>query len=111
MIILSFDIAYLRIKRIIGSEEECFLCALEYEIENKHIDTYLSELVMDASARQKVIESRGFCNHHSYKMLIAASKPATSDGHGIALLAESVTDRLLKDLKQKKATSKERRAI
>ena len=95
---MSVDITYLRIKRVIESGEECFLCALEDEIENKFIDTYLSELVMDASSREKIIESRGFCNHHFYKTLIAANKPKSSDGHGMALIMQSVTEQLIQDL-------------
>jgi hypothetical protein len=99
---VSVDIAYLRIKRVIGSNRECFLCALEDEIESTYINTYLSELVMDASSRQKIIESRGFCNHHFYKMLIAANKPGSSDGHGIALINESIIDKLIEDLHKRK---------
>jgi hypothetical protein len=95
---MSVDIAYLRIKRVIGSDEECFLCALEDEVERKYMDTYLSELVMDASSREEIIKSRGFCNHHFYKMLIAASKPGSSDGHGIALVNESIVEKLVRDL-------------
>ncbi|MGC8895382.1 MAG: DUF6062 family protein [Candidatus Bathyarchaeia archaeon] len=92
------DIAYLRIKRAIECKEECFLCVLEDEIERKFVDTYLSELVMDASARNKIIESRGFCNNHFYKMLIAANKHRSPDGHGIALIANSVVEQLLLDV-------------
>jgi hypothetical protein len=99
---MGVDIAYLRIKRVIGSDEECFLCALEGETERKYIDTYLSELVMDASSREKIIESRGFCNHHFYKMLIAANKPGSSDGHGIALVNESIVEKLVQDLHKQK---------
>jgi hypothetical protein len=76
---------------------------LEDEIERKYMDTYLSELVMDASSREKVIESRGFCNHHFYKMLIAASKPGSPDGHGIALVNESIVDKLIQDLHKQKS--------
>jgi hypothetical protein len=95
---MTVDITYIRLKRAIESNKECFLCTLEDEIERKYIDTYLSELVMDASSRQKIIESRGFCNHHSYKMLIATSKPSSSDGHGMALVMKSVTEKLIQDL-------------
>ncbi|MEM3577155.1 MAG: DUF6062 family protein [Candidatus Bathyarchaeia archaeon] len=95
---MSLDVAYLRIKRAIECEEECFLCVLEEEIENKFMDTYLSELVMDASSRRKIIESRGFCNYHFYKMLIAANKPGSPDGHGIALTMHSVVEQLLLDI-------------
>ena len=97
---MNLDIAYFRIKRAIECEEECFLCVLEDEIERKFVDTYLSELVMDASARNKIIESRGFCNYHFYKMLIAANKPGSSDGHGIALIANSVVEQLLLDMRK-----------
>jgi len=100
---MGVDIAYLRIKRVIGNGEECFLCSLEDEIENKYADTYLSELVMDASSRDKIIESKGFCNHHLYKMLIAANKPGSPDGHGIALVNESVVDKLVQDLHKQKS--------
>jgi hypothetical protein len=100
---MGVDIAYLRIKRVIGNGEECFLCSLENEIEKKYMDTYLSELVMDASSREKIVESRGFCNHHFYKMLIAANKPGSPDGHGIALVNQSVVDELLQDLNKQKS--------
>jgi hypothetical protein len=100
---MGVDIAVLRIKRVIGSDEECFLCLLEDEIESKYMDTYLSELVMNASSREKIIESRGFCNHHFYKMLIAASKPGSSDGHGIALVNESIVEKLVQDLHKQKS--------
>ena len=100
---MSDDITYLHIKRAMESNRECFLCMLEDEIERKYIDTYLYELVMDASSREKIIESRGFCNHHSYKMLIAASKPESPDGHGIALVMKSVIEKLIHDLHQLKS--------
>jgi len=100
---MSMDIAYVRIKRVIGNGEECFLCALENEIERKYMDTYLSELVMDASSREKIVESRGFCNHHSYKMLIAANKPGSPDGHGIALVNQSVVDELIQGIRKQKS--------
>ncbi|MEM2108351.1 MAG: DUF6062 family protein [Candidatus Bathyarchaeia archaeon] len=100
---MSFDVAYLSIKRAIESSEECFLCKLEEEIENKYVNDYLSELVMDSAARQKIIENRGFCNYHFYKMLTAASKPASPDGHGIALINKSIIDTLIQDFHKRKA--------
>jgi hypothetical protein len=104
---MSADITYLRIKKAIQSGEECFLCALEDEIENKFIDTYLSELVMDASSREKIIKSRGLCNHHFYKMLIATGKPKSPDGHGIALIMQSVTEQLIQDLHRQRNHGKD----
>jgi hypothetical protein len=95
---MSKDVTYLHIRRAIEKKTECFLCALEDEIERRYIDSYLSELVMENSMRQRVVESRGFCNSHSYKMLIAASKPESPDGHGMALTMENVLEQLIQDL-------------
>jgi len=95
---MSTTITYLRIKRAIEKSNECFICDLETEIERKYLDNYLSELVMDNKARQRIIANRGFCNQHSYKLLIEASKPTSSDGHGIALIMQSVTEQLIKDI-------------
>ena len=100
---MGVDIAYFHIKRVIGSDEECFLCTLEDEVERKFMDTYLSELVMDASSREKIIESRGFCNHHFYKILSTASKPGGSDGLGIALVNGSIVEKLVQDLHKQKS--------
>jgi len=99
---MSQDIVYLKIKRAAESERECCLCLLEDEIERRYIDAYLHELVMYSSSRQKIIESRGFCNHHYYKMLIAATRPESPDGHGIALINGSVIDALIQDLQKQK---------
>jgi len=100
---MSVDVTYFRIERIIKSGAECFLCALEDEVERKYLDAYLSELVMNGEAREKIVESRGFCNHHFYRMLIAASKPESPDGHGIALISQNIIEKLIQDLhKQKK---------
>jgi hypothetical protein len=57
---------------------------------------------MDSKAREKIIESRGFCNNHSYKILIEANKPTTDDGHGIALIMQSVTKQLIHDIAEQK---------
>jgi hypothetical protein len=101
---MSVDVVYLHIKRAIERKKECFLCTLEDEIEKRYMDTYLSELVMDAPSRENIVESRGFCNYHSYKILVAASKPESSDGHGIALVMGSIIERLIQDLqKQRKS--------
>jgi len=100
---MGVDILYIRIKRAIESNRECFLCTLEDETEREYMDTYLSELIMVASSRQKIVQSRGFCNYHSYKMLIASSKPESSDSHGMALIMKSVTEGLVEDLRKKES--------
>ncbi|MEM3441994.1 MAG: DUF6062 family protein, partial [Candidatus Bathyarchaeia archaeon] len=76
---------------------------MEEEIEDKYVNDYLSELVMDSTARQKIIENRGFCNYHFYKMLTATNKPTSPDGHGIALINKSIIDTLIQDFHKRKA--------
>ncbi|MBS7615618.1 hypothetical protein KEJ45_00240 [Candidatus Bathyarchaeota archaeon] len=97
---MGTDTAYFRIERLIKSGAECFICALEDEIERKYFDVYLSELVMDSRAREKIVESRGFCNHHFYKMLTIAAKPESADGHGVALIAKGIIEELIQDLQR-----------
>jgi hypothetical protein len=92
---------------MIGSGAECFLCALEDEIERKYIDAYLSELVMDAKARERLVEGGGFCNHHFYRMLAIATRPESSDGHGIALIAQSIIEKTVQDLQKRRKHDKE----
>jgi hypothetical protein len=104
---MSADVTYFRIERMVRSDAECFLCALEDEIERKYIDAYLSELVMDAKAREKLVEGGGFCNHHFYKMLAVATRPDSSDGHGIALISQSVIEKIIQDLQKQRKRGKE----
>jgi hypothetical protein len=98
---MSHDITYLHIKRAVKKNTECFLCTLEDEIERKYVDTYLSELVMDAPSRDKIIESRGLCNNHFYKMFIAASRPERFDFQGMALIMKSVAEQLIQDMHER----------
>ena len=104
---MSVDVTYFRIERMIRSGAECFLCALEDEIERKYIDAYLSELVMDAKARERLVEGGGFCNHHFYRMLAIATRPESSDGHGIALIAQSIIEKTIQDLQKQRKQRKE----
>ena len=99
-------IVYIRISEALESMDKCFLCQLEERLEQRYVDTYLGELVMDPKAREKIVESRGFCNYHSYRMLASASNPSSEDGHGLALILKSVTEQLLNDVtRQKKRKS------
>jgi hypothetical protein len=104
---MTVDVVSLHVKRAMESAEGCFLCALEDELERKYMDTYISELVMDASSRQRIVESRGFCNSHYFKMLIEASKPESSDGHGMALVMRSVIEQLIQDVHRQSEEIKE----
>jgi hypothetical protein len=92
------------IREALQKAENCFLCYLEDRFEQRYIDNYLSELVMDSGERGKIIESRGFCNYHFYKMFASSTNPGSSDGQGMALILESVTEQLLDDVKSEQQT-------
>jgi len=96
------DVALNYIHEALRDSKRCLFCYLESKFESRFIDSYLGEHVMDAKTRQKVIESRGFCNYHSYKMFTSANKPCSNDGLGMALTLKSVAEQLLKDIKSHK---------
>lgn len=89
----------IRLSKALEKEANCFLCHLEGKLEQRFIETYLSELVMDSKAREKIIESRGFCNYHSYKMLVSAITPASEDSLGMALILKDISEQLIEDVK------------
>lgn len=91
-------IGWVYIREALEKAEACFLCHLENRFEQRYVDNYLDELVMDAGAREKIIESRGFCNNHFYKMFTSSTSPASSDGLGMALILKSVTEQLFEDV-------------
>jgi hypothetical protein len=91
-------ISWVYIREALEKAETCFLCHLENRFEQRYVENYLDELVMDAGAREKIIESRGFCNTHFYKMLASSTNPASSDGLGMALILKSVTEQLFEDV-------------
>jgi hypothetical protein len=91
-------IGWVYIREALEKAEACFLCHLENRFEQRYVDNYLGELVMDAGAREKIIESRGFCNYHFYKMFASSTSPASSDGLGMALILKSVTEQLFEDV-------------
>jgi hypothetical protein len=62
---------------------------------------------MDAKAREKLVEGGGFCNHHFYRMLAIATRPESSDGHGIALIAQSIIEKIVQDLQKQRKRGKE----
>jgi len=95
-------IMHVRISQALEKGENCFLCHLEGRLEQRFIETYLSELVMDPKAREEIVESRGFCNYHSYKILVSATNPTSEDCLGMALILKSVTEQLLEDVKDHK---------
>ena len=77
---------------------ECFLCILERDLEQGYAEHYLYELVMDSPSRDKIVASRGFCNHHFYTMLREAGKPDGTDGQGMALIMKDLNEALIEDI-------------
>ena len=103
---MTSGISRVYIREALQKAENCFLCYLENRFEERYLDNYLTYLVMDAGERERIIESRGFCNYHFYKMFAFSTNPSGSDGHGMALILESVTEQLLDDVKsQQRAKS------
>ena len=99
---LKSGIGRIYIREALQKAENCFLCYLENKFEERYLDNYLTYLVMDAGERRRIIESRGFCNYHFYKMLAFSTKPDSGDGHGMALILESVTEQVLDDIKSQR---------
>ena len=90
------------IREALQKAENCFLCYLENKFEERYLDNYLTYLVMDAGERERIIESRGFCNYHFYKMFAFSTNPDSSNGQGMALILESVTEQVLDDIKSQR---------
>ncbi|MEM2118547.1 MAG: DUF6062 family protein [Candidatus Bathyarchaeia archaeon] len=95
-------IMQVHISQALEKEKHCFLCHLEGTLEQRYVEVYLSELVMDPKAREKIVASRGFCNYHFYKMFVSATNPASEDCLGMALILKSVTGQLLEDVKDQR---------
>ncbi|MEM2904212.1 MAG: DUF6062 family protein [Candidatus Bathyarchaeia archaeon] len=90
---------YFPLREALEKGTECLLCVIEEGLEHRYMKYYLSELVMDPPSRDKVVESRGFCNYHLHQMLAESTRPEISAGTGIALVMESIVEALIKDLK------------
>jgi len=73
--------------------KECPLCHLIERVENRFLEAFFSEWIMDRWSRDKIISSRGFCRYHSYRILRFAE--AHSERLGLGLVLENlVNDRL-----------------
>jgi hypothetical protein len=99
---MAYNVIYFRLKEAIEKNSaECFLCSLESQAEQRYLNNYLQELVMDSKARETIIHSRGFCNNHSYQLLNTALKPASSDGHAVALIMRSIIESVIDEFPKK----------
>jgi len=73
--------------------KECPLCHLIERDENRFLQAFFSEWIMDSWSRDKIISSRGFCRYHSHQMLRFAE--AHSEKLGLALVLQNIVhDRL-----------------
>jgi hypothetical protein len=67
------------------TEKECPLCHLVERDENRFLQAFFSEWIMDRWSRDKIISSRGFCRYHSYQILRFAEAHAERLGLGLVL--------------------------
>ena len=65
--------------------KECPLCHLIERDENRFLQAFFSEWIMDPWSRDKIISSRGFCGYHSHQMLRFAEAHAEKLGLGLVL--------------------------
>ena len=73
--------------------KECPLCHLIERDENRFLQAFFSEWIMDPWCRDEIISSRGFCRYHSYQVLSFAEAHAEKLGLGL-VLRSLVNDRL-----------------
>jgi hypothetical protein len=94
------DLVSYEIRDVLKRSGECFLCTLEGELEQKYVEHYLYEQVMDPVSREAIVASRGFCNYHAYLMFSETAKPKTTDGLNLTLLMQSVNQAFMKDIEK-----------
>lgn len=75
----------------------CPLCYL-WEKDEKRLMTHFlqNEAVMDPVFRDKVTDSKGFCNHHMHLLFEAAYGGRGGDALGYALYMQSIVESLLR---------------
>ena len=93
---------HFEIRDALKTADECFLCVLERNLDEKYAEHYLYEQVMDPESRAAIVASRGFCNYHFYALLREARKPDGTDGQGLALIMESITQALISDIEEQR---------
>jgi hypothetical protein len=65
--------------------KECPLCHLIERDENRFLQAFFSEWIMDSWSRDKIISSRGFCRYHSHQILGFAEAHGERLGLGLVL--------------------------
>lgn len=81
----------------IGKGEVCLLCYLWEKNEKRLMFHFLqNEAVMDPVFRDKVTDSKGFCNHHMHLLYETAYGGRGGDTLGYALYMQSVVERFLR---------------
>jgi hypothetical protein len=76
--------------------DDCPICRLIDELEQRSIKNILYELSLDPSIRQKFIESLGLCPYHAWLLLDIAKK--VGDKLGVAVIYESVLKEYIQNL-------------
>ncbi len=76
--------------------KECPLCHLIERDENRFLQAFFSEWIMDPWCRDKIIISRGFCRYHSHQILRFAE--AHSEKLGLGLVLENLVNERLQTI-------------
>ena len=78
----------INIENALEKRTECPLCYLNEKDENRFLETFYSEWVMDPILRENIIEVRGFCRYHWHQLLRFAE--AHPEKFGLALVQENL---------------------
>jgi hypothetical protein len=73
--------------------KECPLCHLIERDENRFLQAFFSEWIMDPWSRDKIISSRGFCRYHSHQILRFAEDHV--EKLGLSLVLENLVNERL----------------
>jgi len=79
------SILTIAIEDAIREGTECPLCYLIEKSENRFLQAFFSEWIMEPWSRDKIISSRGFCRYHSHQILRFAEAHAEKLGLGLVL--------------------------
>ena len=63
------SILTMAIEDAIREGTECPLCYLIEKSENRFLQAFFSEWIMDSWSRDEIISARGFCRYHSHQIL------------------------------------------
>jgi hypothetical protein len=93
---MDANILTINIKDAFEKRTDCPLCYLIEKRQNRFLETFYSEWIMDAWSRESIIRSRGFCSYHFHQILRFAE--IRYEKLGLALVLEDLVKERLKSL-------------